>query len=113
MWSSDGTVTLRVAGACRSRGHEIATVRAGAWRNGVSISTRKLILLQLEVPPETVYLTVTLATRHGRRVILNPAPATLALDLAKLQDVAFLTPNRGELALLSGMPTGSLAEIEA
>ena len=73
----------------------------------------ELILLQLEVPLPTIYHTVALATRHGRRVILNPAPATLDLDLAQLQDVAFLMPNRGELSLLTGMPTDSLAEIEA
>ena len=72
-----------------------------------------LILLQLEVPLETIYHTVALATRHGRRVILNPAPATRDLDLAKLQDVAFFAPNRGELSLLAGMPTDSLAGIEA
>jgi ribokinase len=73
----------------------------------------ELILLQLEVPLATIYHTVALATQHRRRVILNPAPATIDLDLAKLQDVAFLTPNRGELSLLTGMPTDSLAEIEA
>jgi len=75
--------------------------------------TCELILLQLEVPLETIYHTVALATRHGRRVILNPAPATRDLDLTKLHDVAFLTPNRGELALLTGMPTDTLAQIEA
>jgi ribokinase len=73
----------------------------------------ELILLQLEVPLRAIYHTVALATQHSRRVILNPAPATPDLDLAKLQDVAFLTPNRGELSLLTGMPTNSLAEIEA
>jgi ribokinase len=46
-------------------------------------------------------------------VVLNPAPATCDLDLAKLRDVAFFTPNRGELALLTGMPTDTLAQIEA
>jgi ribokinase len=56
---------------------------------------------------------VALATQHGRRVILNPAPATPDLDLAKLQDVAFLSPNRGELSMLTGMPTNTFAEIEA
>jgi len=73
----------------------------------------ELILLQLEVPLETIYHVVALATRYSRRVILNPAPARPDLDLARLQDVAFFTPNRGELSLLTGMPTGSFAEIEA
>jgi ribokinase len=75
--------------------------------------TCKLILLQLEVPLETIYHTVALATQHGRPVILNPAPGTLDLDLSKLQDVAFFMPNRGELSLLTGMSTDSLTEIEA
>ena len=73
----------------------------------------ELILLQLEVPLETIYHTVALATRHGRSVMLNPAPATRDLDLAKLRDVAFFTPNRGELSLLTGMPATSRTEIEA
>jgi ribokinase len=74
--------------------------------------TCELILLQLEVPLDTIYHTIALATQYGRRVILNPAPATLDLDLAKLEDVAFFAPNRGELSLLSGTPTDSFAEIE-
>jgi ribokinase len=73
----------------------------------------ELILMQLEVPLATIYHTVALATRHGRRVVLNPAPATRDLDLAKLRDVAFFTPNRGELSLLTGLPTDSLPQIEA
>ena len=71
-----------------------------------------LILLQLEVPLATIYHTVAFATHHGKRVVLNPAPATRELDLAKLRDVAFFTPNRGELALLTGMPTDTIAQIE-
>jgi len=70
------------------------------------------ILLQLEIPLETVYHTVALATDHGRSVILNPAPATRDLDLSKLRDVAFFTPNRGELALLTDLPTETLPQIE-
>jgi ribokinase len=75
--------------------------------------TCKLILLQFEVPLETIYHTVAMATQHGCPVILNPAPAAPDLDLSKLQHVAFLTPNRGELSLLTKMPTSSLTEIEA
>jgi ribokinase len=71
-----------------------------------------LILLQLEVPLETVYYTIAFAGRHGKPVLLNPAPATPELDLAKLGDVTFFTPNRSELALLSGLPAETMAEIE-
>jgi ribokinase len=71
-----------------------------------------IILLQLEIPLETVYHTIALATDHGRSVVLNPAPATRELDLSKLRDVAFFTPNRGELALLTDLPTDTLPQIE-
>ncbi len=71
-----------------------------------------LILLQLEVPLETIYHTIEFAARHGKQVLLNPAPATPGLDLARLSTVTFFTPNRGELALLTGLPTETLAQIE-
>jgi ribokinase len=71
-----------------------------------------IILLQLEIPLATIYHTVALATRHGRRVVLNPAPATPDLDLSRLRDVAFFTPNRGELSLLTGLPTETFPQIE-
>jgi ribokinase len=71
-----------------------------------------IILLQLEIPLETIYHTVALATRHGRRVVLNPAPATPDLDLSRLSGVAFFTPNRGELSLLAGLPTETLGQSE-
>jgi ribokinase len=72
----------------------------------------RLILLQLEVPLETVYHTIAFAARNGKQVLLNPAPATPGLDLAKLRDVTFFTPNRSELALLTSLPTETLAQIE-
>lgn len=73
----------------------------------------ELILLQLEVPLETVYYTISFAARHGKRVVLNPAPATPGLELGRLRDVSFFMPNRSELALLSGMPTETAEEIDA
>ena len=72
-----------------------------------------LILLQLEVPLATVYHAIGWAARHGRAVVLNPAPATPALELARIASVAFLAPNQTELAILTGMPTATLAQAEA
>lgn len=69
-----------------------------------------LILMQMEIPVETVYRTIELAARHGITTILNPAPAAADLDAARLKDLGFLVPNESELALLSGMPTGTEAE---
>ncbi|HET9595146.1 MAG TPA: ribokinase [Anaeromyxobacteraceae bacterium] len=72
-----------------------------------------LILLQLEVPLETVYHTVSLARRLGKDVLLNPAPAHPDLDVARLAGLTFLVPNQTELALLSRMPTGTVPQNEA
>ena len=66
-----------------------------------------LILLQLEIPLDTVYHTVDWARRHGKQVLLNPAPATTALSLERIATVDFLVPNQTELAILTGLPTGT------
>jgi ribokinase len=70
-----------------------------------------LILLQLEVPLETVYAAIAFGARHGVKTLLNPAPATPELDLEKIRDVSFLVPNETELAILTGMPVESESEI--
>ncbi len=72
-----------------------------------------LILMQLEVPLETVYHTVAFAAKHGKEVVLNPAPAHPELDVARLAGLTFLVPNQTELALLSRMPTGTVTQNEA
>lgn len=72
-----------------------------------------IILLQLEVPLETVYHTVALAVRHGIATVLNPAPAVRELDIDRLAGLTFLAPNESELALLTGMPTGTEDQILA
>lgn len=64
-----------------------------------------LILMQLEVPLETVYHTIAFAAENGIETILNPAPA-VPLDLDRISKLTFLTPNQTELALLTGLPVG-------
>jgi ribokinase len=77
------------------------------------LKTCDLILLQLEVPLETVYAAIAFGKRHGVKTLLNPAPATPDLDLQRIQDVTFFAPNETELAILTGMPVDSEGEIEA
>ncbi|QND52282.1 ribokinase [Phyllobacterium sp. 628] len=76
------------------------------------LKTCDLILMQLEVPLETVYYTAAFADKHGIETILNPAPAAPELDPTKLEKVTFVVPNETELALLTGMPTGTDEQIE-
>ncbi len=59
------------------------------------------LLVQLEIPLETVQAAVQLAVKHHVPVILNPAPAT-KLPPALLEMVDFLTPNETEVSILAG-----------
>lgn len=66
------------------------------------IETSTLVVVQLEIPLETVQHAIAVARSAGVRVILNPAPAQ-PLSPELLHTVSVLVPNEGELALLSGM----------
>ncbi|MBV9290171.1 MAG: ribokinase [Hyphomicrobiales bacterium] len=72
-----------------------------------------LILLQLEVPLETVYAAIRFGKRHGVKTVLNPAPALAALAADALREATFLMPNETELAILTGMPVESEDEVAA
>ena len=71
-----------------------------------------IVLLQLEIPLETVYATIALCAELGVPVMLNPAPALPALDLTRIGDVAYFVPNQTELALITGLPTERAADAE-
>ena len=70
-----------------------------------------LILLQLEVPIETVYAAIAFGKRHGVKTVLNPAPANPNLDVEKIRDADFFIPNETELAILTGLPVATEEEI--
>lgn len=69
-----------------------------------------VLIMQLETPLETVISAARAGKKHQQLVILNPAPAQLLPDELFAQ-VDLLTPNRGELTTLTGMPTGSEQEV--
>ena len=82
-------------------------------RAAEDLKTCDIILLQLEIPLETVYAAIAFGKRHGVKTLLNPAPATPELDPEKIRDASFLVPNETELAILTGMPVGTEDEIGA
>ena len=78
----------------------------------VPFSEHKLLLLQLEIPVETVLEAARRARESGLRVLLNPAPArSLPDELLSLPD--FIVPNESELSLLSGLPVNDIPSAEA
>ena len=86
---------------------------ADVERAAADLRTCDLILLQLEVPLETVYAALAFGKAHNVPTLLNPAPATPTLDRRKVADARFFVPNETELAILTGMPVESEAQITA
>lgn len=74
-------------------------------RHEALIDQADAVLLQLEIPLETVEAAVSMARSRGKLVILNPAPVRELPD-SLLKQVDVLTPNETELARLAGMTDG-------
>ena len=65
------------------------------------------IVLQFEIPLETVYYTVRFAVKNGIRCILNPAPGQ-AVDTGALAGLDYFIPNESEAETITGMPVRNL-----
>ncbi len=72
-----------------------------------------MIILQLEIPPETVYAAIEFGNANDIPVILNPAPASTALDIDYACRCDYFVPNETELEILTGMPVSTEDEIAA
>lgn len=72
-----------------------------------SIAEADVVVLQLEIPADTVSHTVELAKSLGTRVVLNPAPMR-PMSPEVLSRVDVLTPNEYEAAGLLGRPGESV-----
>jgi ribokinase len=70
----------------------------------------RVLLLQLEIPVETVVRAARIAHAQGAEVILNPAPAR-SLPYSLLRLVDFLTPNETELGQLTDTRISGKASI--
>lgn len=71
-----------------------------------------MLMLQLEIPLETVIRAASLARQNGLRVLLNPAPAYPLPD-SLLGNVDILVPNESELQLLSGQSVTDIASAQS
>lgn len=66
------------------------------------IASADILLMQLEVPIETVEYAAKMAKKNGVKVILNPAPAqSLSNDL--LSNIHMIIPNETEAEIISGI----------
>ncbi|MDX2189239.1 MAG: ribokinase [Bacteroidota bacterium] len=62
----------------------------------------EVVLMQLETPINTISFCAKLASKNGKKVILNPAPATQLSD-ELLNDLYLITPNETETEILTGI----------
>jgi ribokinase len=67
------------------------------------------IVLQFEIPLETVYYTIAFARKHGIRCILNPAPAQ-AVNINELTGLDYFVPNESEAETITGIKVQSIDE---
>nr|WP_319998507.1 ribokinase [uncultured Draconibacterium sp.] len=71
------------------------------------IEDADIILMQLEIPLETVEFVATIAHALGKKVILNPAPGC-HLPKSLLEKLYLLTPNETEAELISGIKVSDI-----
>ncbi len=71
-----------------------------------------LIVLQLEVPLETVYAAIEFGNKHNIPVLLNPAPAVPELDIDYACRCDFFVPNETELEILVNKPVETVEQIK-
>ena len=67
------------------------------------LKTVDCIVLQFEIPLETVYYCVRFARENNIRCIVNPAPAQ-PVDLKALEGLDYFVPNESESETIAGMP---------
>ncbi len=67
-----------------------------------------VILMQLEIPMETIEAVKRIAMGNHQRVMINPAPAQSLSD-ELLTGLFLITPNESEAELLTGIPVTEMA----
>ena len=74
-----------------------------------ALKTVDTIVLQFEIPLDTIYYAVSFANKHKIRCIVNPAPA-LPASLADLSAASYFIPNESEAETITGIPVHSVEE---
>jgi len=76
-----------------------------------TLKSADCIVLQFEIPLETVYYTIGFARKNGIRCILNPAPAQ-PVDLEALNQLDYFVPNESEAEAITGSPVKTVGEAQ-
>ena len=74
-----------------------------------TLKTVDCIVLQFEIPIETVFYAVGFARKHGIRCMVNPAPAQ-PVDLNALKGLDYFVPNETEAETITGSPVKNVED---
>lgn len=94
-----------------SSGEKYISIAQGAIRNLTVADVEKarpliqqadILLLELEIPPETAECVIRIASESGVTVILNPSPVQM-IPPDLLRRVRIIIPNKTEASLLTGI----------
>lgn len=69
------------------------------------------LVMQLEIPVETVIYALNFASKNGIRSILNPAPG-MKLNFEEIGAADYVIPNETEAQTLTRMPVANVAEAQ-
>jgi ribokinase len=74
---------------------------------GEMLKASDCIVLQFEIPLETVYYTIGFARQHGIRCIVNPAPGQ-TVDMRAMVHLDYFVPNESEAETITGLSVRSV-----
>lgn len=86
---------------------ELSETDVESYRDVIAASD--VLMLQLEVPIQTVIAAIRIAKQSGVRVMLDPAPAPHDFP-SDLLDVDLLCPNQSETSQLTSLPAESIEQ---
>jgi ribokinase len=75
------------------------------------IAGADILLMQLEIPLETVEAAAKIAVENNVQIILNPAPAQHLSD-SLLEKISIITPNETEAEILTGVSVNNETDAE-
>ena len=100
----DGENSISVAPGANNSLNKTDLEKASAVIQGASV-----LLVQLEIPIETVEAAVQMANSFDVKVVLNPAPARHLSDQL-LKQISIITPNESEAEHLTGIPINNFED---
>ncbi len=114
----DAPTGAAVITVCGGDNHIILDIGANAYVTPTVIAEREqlfdwadFVVMQYEIPMESVLAAARLTRAHGKRVLLNPAPVKEA-DPELFRYVDLIVPNEFECELLTGISPDDDASVE-